>query len=47
MMETKPEIIGPINLGNPDEFTIRELAEIDLGFDRLTLEDSPPPAATR
>jgi UDP-glucuronate decarboxylase len=28
MMGTKPEIVGPINLGNPDEFTIRELAEI-------------------
>jgi len=30
MMETKPEIVGPINLGNPDEFTIRELAELIL-----------------
>lgn len=27
MMATPPEIIGPINLGNPVEFTIRELAE--------------------
>jgi UDP-glucuronate decarboxylase len=27
MMETPPEVSGPINLGNPGEFTIRELAE--------------------
>jgi UDP-glucuronate decarboxylase len=26
-MESSTEITGPINLGNPDEFTIRELAE--------------------
>jgi UDP-glucuronate decarboxylase len=30
MMGTTPEIIGPINLGNPNEFTIRELAELVL-----------------
>jgi UDP-glucuronate decarboxylase len=30
MMETGPEVIGPINLGNPSEFTIRELAELIL-----------------
>ena len=30
MMETGPEVIGPINLGNPTEFTIRELAELIL-----------------
>jgi UDP-glucuronate decarboxylase len=28
MMETRPEIIGPINLGNPSELTIRALAEL-------------------
>ena len=27
MMESPPEVTGPINLGNPEEFTIRELAE--------------------
>ncbi|MBP8980458.1 MAG: SDR family oxidoreductase [Syntrophobacterales bacterium] len=27
MMESSEEIIGPVNLGNPTEFTIRELAE--------------------
>jgi UDP-glucuronate decarboxylase len=26
-METAPEITGPINLGNPNEFTVLELAE--------------------
>ncbi|MGH1571166.1 UDP-glucuronic acid decarboxylase family protein [Methylobacterium sp. P31] len=30
MMETGPEVIGPINLGNPSEFTIRQLAELVL-----------------
>lgn len=28
LMETNDEAIGPINLGNPEEFTIRQLAEI-------------------
>ena len=30
MMETGPEVIGPVNLGNPTEFTIRQLAELIL-----------------
>ncbi len=28
LMATGPEVTGPINIGNPSEFTIRELAEI-------------------
>jgi len=28
LMETGPEVTGPINIGNPAEFTIRELAEL-------------------
>ncbi len=28
MMGTGPDVAGPINLGNPNEFTIRELAEL-------------------
>ena len=28
LMDTPPEITGPINVGNPNEFTIRELAEM-------------------
>jgi UDP-glucuronate decarboxylase len=27
-MGTSPDVTGPINLGNPAEFTIRELAEL-------------------
>lgn len=27
MMETGPDFTGPVNIGNPNEFTIRELAE--------------------
>jgi UDP-glucuronate decarboxylase len=30
LMETGPEIVGPINLGNPEEFTMRQLAELIL-----------------
>jgi len=28
MMNTPPEVTGPINIGNPGEFTIRQLAEL-------------------
>lgn len=28
LMETGPDVIGPMNLGNPGEFSIRELAEL-------------------
>jgi UDP-glucuronate decarboxylase len=31
-METDKEYTGPINLGNPGEFTIKELAEIILAL---------------
>ncbi len=27
LMETGPDVTGPINIGNPNEFTVRELAE--------------------
>jgi UDP-glucuronate decarboxylase len=27
-MDTPDEFVGPVNVGNPDEFTIKELAEI-------------------
>ncbi|QDU29676.1 UDP-glucuronate decarboxylase [Anatilimnocola aggregata] len=30
MMEGPDDFIGPVNLGNPDEFTVRELAELVL-----------------
>lgn len=32
MMRTDDDIMGPINLGNPDEFTIKELAEKVIAF---------------
>jgi UDP-glucuronate decarboxylase len=28
LMESGDEVVGPVNLGNPSEFTIRQLAEI-------------------
>ena len=30
LMATPPEITGPINVGNPGEFTIRQLAEMTI-----------------
>ena len=41
------EVTGPINLGNPVEFTIRQLAEKVLAADRLALEDRARAAAGR
>ncbi len=32
MMGTSDEVTGPINIGNPNEFTIRELAELVIEF---------------
>ncbi|GAA3893212.1 SDR family oxidoreductase [Sphingomonas limnosediminicola] len=46
LMETGPEVTGPINIGNPDEFTIRQLAEkvIELTGARSELVQHPLPA---
>jgi len=45
LMNTPHEITGPINLGNPGEFTIRELAEkiIHLTGSRSELVTAPLP----
>ena len=45
MMATPAGVVGPINLGNPNEFTIRELAEevIELTGSSSTLEFRPLP----
>ena len=45
MMET-PDVIGPVNIGNPTEFTIRELAEkiIDLTGSSSRLQFEPRPS---
>jgi UDP-glucuronate decarboxylase len=45
MMASPAAVTGPINLGNPDEFTIRELAEVVLkrvgGTSKLVLKPLP------
>jgi UDP-glucuronate decarboxylase len=45
LMETGPDVTGPINIGNPNEFTIRELAEkvIALTGSRSELVEHPLP----
>ncbi len=46
MMGTPPEVTGPINLGNPVEFTIRELADLvlELTGSRSQLRFEPLPS---
>lgn len=46
LMQSRDELQGPVNLGNPAEFTIRELAEkvIDLTGSRSRLEFKPLPS---
>ena len=46
LMDSPDDITGPINLGNPSEFTIRELAEkiIDLSGSRSQITFCPLPA---
>ena len=45
MMDTGPEITGPVNLGNPNEMTVRELAEVilDLTGSRSKIVHRPLP----
>lgn len=45
LMDTAPDFAGPVNIGNPNEFTIRELAElvIELTGSRSTLDYRPLP----
>lgn len=45
LMNSSPEVTGPINLGNPVEFTIRELAEhvIELTGSSSVIEKKPLP----
>jgi UDP-glucuronate decarboxylase len=46
LMGSNPEIVGPINLGNPVEFTVRQLAEtiIRLTGSAATIVSKPLPA---
>jgi UDP-glucuronate decarboxylase len=45
LMETEPDVVGPINLGNPSEFTMRQLAElvIELTGSRSKIVHRPLP----
>ena len=51
MMNGPDEFIGPVNLGNPDEFTIRELAELVIELTgaktKLVQKPLPPDDPTR
>jgi UDP-glucuronate decarboxylase len=38
LMETGDGVVGPVNLGNPEEFTIRQLAESSLSLFSLQLK---------
>ena len=45
-MDSPAEVTGPINLGNPSEFTIRELAEtiVDMTGSQSPIVEKPLPA---
>jgi len=45
LMDSPPEFTGPVNIGNPGEFTIRELAEMVLRLtnSKSTIEFKPLP----
>ena len=45
MMASPSSLTGPVNLGNPGEFTIRELAEQVIGSDRLPVANHPSRSA--
>ncbi len=51
MMETGDNLTGPINLGNPDEFTVRELAEkiikLTKSKSKITYRELPEDDPTR
>jgi UDP-glucuronate decarboxylase len=46
LMGTESSVIGPVNLGNPDEFTIRQLADLVIKMTGSTskIEERPLPA---
>ena len=47
MMNGPDDFVGPVNLGNPGEFTILELAKLVLEHDRLEVEAGLSTAAGR
>ena len=47
LMGTPDDVTGPVNLGNPVEFTIRQLAETVIDLDRLVIKDCLSATARR
>ena len=47
LMESPPEVIGPINIGNPSEFTILQLAEMIDRDHRFAVENRAQAASRR
>ncbi len=51
MMDTPDDFVGPVNLGNPDEFTVRELADLVVAQtgakSEIVFEPLPPDDPTR
>ena len=51
MMNGPDDFIGPVNIGNPDEFTIRELAELVIELtgskSKLVYQPLPPDDPTQ
>ncbi len=51
LMESEPELTGPINLGNPGEFTMKELATLVLELtgskSKIVYQELPPDDPTR
>src|SRR5262249_4011139 len=43
LMESRDDLIGPINLGNPGEFTIRQLAETVVDLTGSSSKTAHPP----
>ena len=50
-MEAPDEVVGPINLGNPGEYTIKQLAELTIEMvgnnNKIIYEPLPPDDPTR
>jgi len=44
MMEAEDDLTGPVNVGNPEEFTIRQLAEmtVELAGSKASIREAPP-----
>ena len=45
LMDTADDVTGPINIGNPNEFTILELASLVIETDGIAIADRAPAAA--